>query len=147
MGVLNHKRGGDCDSLHDYGDCHLDDGHGECQSLHAGMDRLFVEVHQDQSKLHEQAADSLVGWYAIEDLQLLIDWLDSGNREDRFLAEDIYQAFSVQIQVNTDSLSEKHLHVSFPVLFLLLLRVSPSPGFFSWLNFSCAPIPPIASGA
>ena len=92
------------------------------------MDRLFVEVHQEESKLHEQAAESLVGWYAIEDLHLLIDWLDSGNQEDRLLAEDIYQAFSVQIQVNIDSLSAKHLHVSLPVLVLLLLWVSPSPG-------------------
>ena len=130
LGVLNHKQGGDCDSLHVYGDYHWD-YYGECQSWCAGMDRLFVEVHKEESKLHEQAADSFIGWYAIEDLHLLIDWLDSGNQDDRLLAEDIYQAFSVQIQVNIDSLSANHLHVSLPVLVLLWLRVSPSPGLIS----------------
>lgn len=65
----------------------------------SGQDRLFVDLEHVKEHDQESLASPSLGWYEIEHIQGLIDWLDTGSENERELAEELYQAFCTQLIV------------------------------------------------
>ena len=84
-----------------------------------GMDRIYVDATQSSEDLspRSQSSNFGFGWYGVAELPTLIEWLDKGGETDQALAEDIYQAYSMQMHVRHSSHPryhdrDSHTHIS-----------------------------------
>ena len=67
-------------------------------SVNAGKRILFAE---QRAEGQAEGQPGTWGWYALPQIPMLVQWLDSGSQNEFDLAEDIYQAFRPYFRPDT----------------------------------------------